>query len=196
MTETFFYQRLTSIFGEIGLVWTGEKETAFPAVRRIFLPSGQGVMKARIREAFPGAIDRANAAIDQIIDQIVRYLAGNMVEFSLDYLDLGACGAFQQRVLRLELQISRGKVSTYGALADRLGHPRAARAVGTALARNPFPVVIPCHRAIRGDGTLGGFGGGLKMKRALLEMEGVRFDRYGKVMGDCFTSPPPCCRGG
>jgi methylated-DNA-[protein]-cysteine S-methyltransferase len=77
-----------------------------------------------------------------------------------------------------------------------LDHPRAARAVGTALARNPFPVIIPCHRAIRGDGTLGGFGGGLKMKRALLEMEGVRFDRYGKVMDDCFTSPRPCCRGG
>lgn len=181
MTETFFYQRLTSIFGEIGLVWTGEKETASPAVRRIFLPSDQGVMKARIREAFPGAIDRANAAIDQIIDQIVRYLAGNTVEFSLDYLDLGVCGAFQQRVLRLEFQIPRGKVSTYGGLADRLGHPRAARAVGTALARNPFPIVIPCHRAIRGDGTLGGFGGGLKMKRALLEMEGVGFDRKNRV---------------
>jgi methylated-DNA-[protein]-cysteine S-methyltransferase len=196
MTETVFYQRLMSIFGEIGLVWTGKNETAFPAVIRIFLPSDQGVMKVRIQEAFPGAVDRTHAAIDQIIDQITRYLAGNTVEFSLDDLDLGVCGAFQQRVLRLAFQIPRGKVCAYGGLADRLDHPRAARAVGTALARNPFPIIVPCHRAIRGDGTLGGFGGGLKMKRALLEMEGVRFDRYGKVMEDCFISPPPCCRGG
>ncbi len=196
MTETFFYQRLMSIFGEIGLVWTQEKEPASPVVRRIFLPAGQAVMKARIREAFPGAIDRANAVIDQIIDRIERYLQGNTVEFSLDDLDLGVCGAFQQQVLRLEFQIPRGKVTTYGGLAGRLGRPRAARAVGTALAQNPFPIIIPCHRAIRADGTLGGFGGGLKMKRALLEMEGVRFDRYGKVMDDCFTFPPPYCRGG
>jgi len=181
MKETFFYQRLMSIFGEIGLVWTQEKEGASPVVRRIFLPAGQADMKARIGEVFPGAVGRAHAAVGRIIDRIERYLMGDAVVFSLDYLDLGACGAFQQRVLRLEFQIPRGKVSTYGALADRLGHPRAARAVGTALARNPFPVVIPCHRAIRADGTLGGFGGGLKMKRALLEMEGVGFDRKNRV---------------
>ncbi len=186
MTETFFYQRLMSIFGEIGLVWTQEKETASPVVRRIFLPAGQGTIEARIRGAFPGAVDRAHAAVGRIIDRIERYLKGDAVEFSLDYLDLGICGAFQQRVLRLEFQIPRGRVSTYGALADRLGHPRAARAVGTALARNPFPFVIPCHRAVRGDRTLGGFGGGLKMKRALLEMEGVRFDPRGRVQESHF----------
>ena len=185
MTEPFFYQRLMSIFGEIGLVWTQEKETASPLVRRIFLPGGQADMKARIGEAFPGAVGRAHAAVGGIIDRIERYLEGDAVEFSLDCLDIGACGAFQQSVLRLEFQIPRGKVSTYGALADRLGHPRAARAVGTALARNPFPIIIPCHRAIRADRTLGGYGGGLKMKRALLEMEGVRFDSHGRIREDC-----------
>jgi methylated-DNA-[protein]-cysteine S-methyltransferase len=196
MTETLCYQRFTSTYGEMGLAWTLRTQTASPVVKRIFLPAGQGTIEARIREAFPGAVDRTHAAIDKIIDQIVWYLAGNRVEFSLDDLDLGVCGAFQQRVLRLAFQIPRGKVSTYGGLADRLDYPRAARAVGTALARNPFPVIIPCHRAIRGDGTLGGFGGGLKMKRALLEMERVRFDRYGKVIDDCFISPPPCYPGG
>jgi methylated-DNA-[protein]-cysteine S-methyltransferase len=188
MTGIFFYQRRMSIFGEIGLAWTGKNETASPAVIRIFLPSGQGTIEACMREAFPGAINRTNAAIDQIIDRIVRYLAGNTVEFSLDDLDFGACGAFQQRVLRLAFQIPRGKVGTYGGLADRLGHPRAARAVGTALARNPFPLIIPCHRAIRGDGTLGGFGGGLKMKRAFLEMEGVGFGRKNLVQESHFWS--------
>jgi methylated-DNA-[protein]-cysteine S-methyltransferase len=185
MTEPFFYQRLMSIFGEIGLVWTQEKETASPVVRRIFLPAEQAVMKARIGEAFRGAVGRAHAAVGRIIDRTERYLQGDAVMFSLDDLDLGACGTFQQRVLRLVFQIPRGKVSTYGALAERLGHPRAARAVGTALARNPFPIVIPCHRAIRGDRTLGGFGGGLKMKRVFLEMEGVRFDSHGRIMKDC-----------
>jgi methylated-DNA-[protein]-cysteine S-methyltransferase len=186
MTETLCYQRFTSTYGEMGLAWTLRTQTASPVVRRIFLPSGQGVMKARIREAFPGAIDRPSVAVSLIIDRIVRYLAGNGVEFSLDDLDLGVCGAFQQRVLRLAFQIPRGKVSTYGGLADRLDHPRAARAVGTALARNPFPVIIPCHRAIRGDGTLGGFGGGLKMKRALLEMEEVGFDRKNQIQKSHF----------
>ncbi len=185
MTGPFFYQRLMSIFGEIGLVWTQEKETDSPLVRRIFLPAEQAVMKTRIGEAFPGAVGCAHAAVGRIIDRIEMCLQGDAVVFYPDYLDLGVCGAFQQRVLRLAFQIPRGKVSAYGGLADRLGHPRAARAVGTALARNHFPIVIPCHRAIRGDRTLGGFGGGLKMKRALLEMEGVRFDSHGRIMKDC-----------
>jgi len=185
MTETFFYQRFHSTYGEIGLVWTLDRQTASPAVMRVLLPTGQGAIEARIREAFPGAAHRAHAAVGRIIDRIERYLMGDAVVFSLDDLYLGACGAFQQRVLRLEFQIPRGKVSTYGALAGRLGHPRAPRAVGTALARNPFPIIIPCHRAIRADRTLGGYGGGLKMKRALLEMEGVQFDSHGRIRKDC-----------
>jgi methylated-DNA-[protein]-cysteine S-methyltransferase len=62
-----------------------------------------------------------------------------------------------------------------------LGKPSAARAVGRALATNPFPIIIPCHRAVRSDGSLGGYQGGLAMKRALLEMEGVEFDARGRV---------------
>jgi methylated-DNA-[protein]-cysteine S-methyltransferase len=89
-------------------------------------------------------------------------------------------------VLQREFRIPRGRVMSYGGLAGRIGHPRAARAVGTALARNPFPLIIPCHRTIQADGTLGGFGGGLKMKRALLEMEGVAFDRAGRVQSSFF----------
>jgi methylated-DNA-[protein]-cysteine S-methyltransferase len=117
-----------------------------------------------------------------IMDRIRRYLSGERVEFSLDALELKICGAFRRRVLQLEFQIPYGRVSTYGMLADCLGSAGAARAVGTALARNPFPLIVPCHRTVRSDGTLGGFGGGMKMKRALLELEGVAFDRYGRVM--------------
>jgi methylated-DNA-[protein]-cysteine S-methyltransferase len=77
-------------------------------------------------------------------------------------------------------------VSTYQRIAQYLGNPRGARAVGTALATNPFPIIIPCHRAIRSDGTLGGYQGGLPMKRVLLEMEGIRVDERGRVAVDHF----------
>jgi methylated-DNA-[protein]-cysteine S-methyltransferase len=85
-----------------------------------------------------------------------------------------------------ERTIPRGYVSSYSALAACIGRPRAARAVGTALAGNPFPIIIPCHRTVRTDGSLGGFGGGLPMKRALLEMEGVTFDQRGRARTEFF----------
>jgi methylated-DNA-[protein]-cysteine S-methyltransferase len=109
------------------------------------------------------------------------YLGGEVVDLSLDLLEMGLCGAFQQRVLLAEYAIPRGSVSTYGRIAAHLDAPRAARAVGTALGRNPFPIVIPCHRAVRSDGALGGYRGGLPMKRALLQMEGIAFGPDGKV---------------
>jgi methylated-DNA-[protein]-cysteine S-methyltransferase len=181
MTIEYFCEEIASAFGSIGLIWRPGEGGADPVVTRILLPIERVETKVKIRDLFPDAVKRSDAVIRQVSCQIGRFLAGEAVDFSLDCLDLKACGAFQQQVLRQEFQIPRGKVSTYGRLADRLGHPRAARAVGTALARNPFPIVIPCHRAIRGDGTLGGFGGGLKMKRLLLEMEGIGFDRRGRV---------------
>jgi methylated-DNA-[protein]-cysteine S-methyltransferase len=83
-----------------------------------------------------------------------------------------------------EYRIPRGWISTYGRIARHLGTPGGARAVGGALARNPFPIIIPCHRAIGANSELGGFRGGLEMKRALLELEGVEFSQTGKVLTD------------
>ena len=83
--------------------------------------------------------------------------------------------SFQEKVLRTEFAIPRGRVSSYGLIAKHMNKPGAARAVGTALATNLFPIVIPCHRVIRSDGHLGGYQGGLPMKRQLLQMEGVKF---------------------
>jgi methylated-DNA-[protein]-cysteine S-methyltransferase len=110
-----------------------------------------------------------------------RFLRGAAVSFDLDRVALETCGDFQRRVLLAEHRIPRGRVSTYGRIALRLGVPGAARAVGRALARNPFPIIIPCHRAVRADGTLGGYQGGRAMKRALLELEGVAFGETGRV---------------
>jgi methylated-DNA-[protein]-cysteine S-methyltransferase len=107
---------------------------------------------------------------------MARFLRGEAVALPIDLLDATVCTPFQWRVLMAEKAIPRGEVRTYGQIAAQVGCPRGARAVGNALANNPFPIVIPCHRAVRSDGSLGGFQGGVAMKRALLEMEGVRFD--------------------
>ncbi len=102
--------------------------------------------------------------------------------FEPELLDLQGCSTFQQQVLRAEQAIPRGWVSTYGRLAIHLGLTGGARAVGGALARNPFPIVIPCHRTICSDGIIGGYQGGVAMKRALLQMEGVTFSASGRVI--------------
>ncbi len=79
-----------------------------------------------------------------------------------------------------------GQVSTYTFIASHLGVPKGARAVGNALANNPFPLIMPCHRAIRSDLTLGGYQGGLEMKQTLLASEGIHFDDSGRVKYPAF----------
>jgi methylated-DNA-[protein]-cysteine S-methyltransferase len=86
----------------------------------------------------------------------------------------GVENEFQRRVLQtLRQRVGPGKTISYGELAEVVGHPGAARAVGTAMARNPVPIVVPCHRVLASGGGLGGYGGGLDMKKALLRLEGA-----------------------
>jgi methylated-DNA-[protein]-cysteine S-methyltransferase len=89
-------------------------------------------------------------------------------------------------VLYAEHQIPRGRVSTYRLIAEHLGIKNGARSVGNALATNPVPIIVPCHRAIRSDHYLGGYQGGVEMKRTLLKNEGIPFDRAGRVICDKF----------
>lgn len=109
------------------------------------------------------------------------FLAGEEVVFPLDTLDFSGITPFQEKVLRMEHRVPYGRVTTYGRLAEQTGNPGAARAVGNMLARNPFPLIIPCHRAIRSDGSVGGFQGGADLKRRLLEQEGIVFDKTGRI---------------
>jgi methylated-DNA-[protein]-cysteine S-methyltransferase len=113
--------------------------------------------------------------------RVQSLLEGQAIDFDLSQLALERCPPFQRNVLLAECEIPRGWVSAYGRIASHIGVPRGARAVGNALAQNPFPLIIPCHRAVRSDGTLGGFQGGVAMKRALLELECVEFLPTGKV---------------
>jgi methylated-DNA-[protein]-cysteine S-methyltransferase len=170
---------LRTPFGTVTIVWNGDD--ACPRVLRIFL-SGEVVTSVeRARNAFGLAEEASCAAVDRLADDIARFLDGDAVSFDAGLCAFERCRAFQRIVLDTERRIPRGRVSTYAAIAAEAGSPGAARAAGTALARNPFPLVVPCHRAVRTDGSLGGFQGGLAMKRRLLEFEGVGFTLAGKA---------------
>lgn len=112
----------------------------------------------------PGALAEAER-------QLREYLSGRRTSFDLP-VDLTSLGEFDRSVLRAASAIPCGEVVPYAELARRIGRPRAARAVGNALGRNPVAIVVPCHRVVRTDGSLGGYGGGVEWKERLLEMEG------------------------
>ena len=171
------YDLLPSQFGAFGIVW-GITENG-PRVYRVALPWGYRSAEQRIHAETQAPLTRAEIRGPRLHDLAARLqalLEGEVVDLPLNLLAWERCPAFQQRVLRAEHAIPRGWVSTYGRLARHLGIPTGARAVGNALARNPFPLFIPCHRAVRSDGSLGGYQGGLAMKRALLAFEGVEVD--------------------
>jgi methylated-DNA-[protein]-cysteine S-methyltransferase len=111
-------------------------------------------------------------------DALSAYLEGDDERLEVP-VDLGLVRApFRREVLEtLHRDVGRGQVVTYGALAARSGHPKAARAVGTACARNPVPIIVPCHRVVPGSGGVGSYGGGPALKRALLEFEGAMAPR-------------------
>ena len=101
-----------------------------------------------------------------------RYLEGEPVDFP-DKLDLAGASHFQQNVWHIVRTIPYGETRSYGWVANELGLPKAARGVGQAMARNPMPIVIPCHRVISSNGSLGGYGGGVEVKGLLLRLEQV-----------------------
>ncbi len=107
--------------------------------------------------------------LQEVLRQLEAYFAGKLKAFSLD-LCLNVT-PFQKRVLAAVGQVPYGKTISYGELAKNIGNPKAGRAVGQANARNPIPIVIPCHRVIGSTGKLTGFGGGITLKQTLLDLE-------------------------
>jgi methylated-DNA-[protein]-cysteine S-methyltransferase len=108
--------------------------------------------------------------LEDLIGRFQAYFSGQRVDF-LDKLDLSGATPFQCEVWQAARLISYGQTRTYAWLAAQVGNPGAARAVGQALGRNPLPIIVPCHRVLASNGGLGGFSGGLKMKRFLLRLE-------------------------
>ena len=106
--------------------------------------------------------------------ELGAYFAGKLRSFSAP-CDLRGLPAFTRTVLRITTKIPYGEVRSYRWVAERLGKPKTMRAVGNALARNPIPIIIPCHRVVRSDGSLGGYALGLGWKRRLLDLEKSHF---------------------
>ena len=125
---------------------------------------------ANLQARWPNGVLIEEPALVKVKEQLRRYYAGEPVAFQVE-LDLEGYTPFQIRVWQATQEIPYGQTRPYSWLAEQVGSPRAFRAVGQAMARNPIPIIIPCHRVLRKDGSLGGFGGGLDMKRRLLEME-------------------------
>ena len=115
----------------------------------------------------------APARLDEARRELDLYFDGRLREFELP-LDWRLSKDFRRRALRAVARIPYGRTRTYTQIATSAGNERAVRAAGTACGSNPLPVVVPCHRVLRSGGGLGGYGGGLPMKEALLEMEGAR----------------------
>ena len=116
---------------------------------------------------------RAPRAVDDVKRELDEYFEGRRERFDLS-LDLAGAAEFTRDVLGELARVRFGEVTTYGRLAARVGKPRAARAVGTVMNRNPIPIVLPCHRVVGSSGSLVGYAGGLDRKQALLRLEGAR----------------------
>ncbi|GAB2609988.1 methylated-DNA--[protein]-cysteine S-methyltransferase [Kocuria arenosa] len=129
----------------------------------------EAVLQDLARRISPRVL-RAPARLAPAVRQLEEYFAGTRTRFELP-LDRSLSHGFRRLVQEHLPEIGYGRTESYGAVARSVGRPQAVRAVGTACATNPLPVVVPCHRVLRSDGALGGYVGGLEAKTALLELE-------------------------
>lgn len=167
--EMLFYDLIPSTpFGPIYIAVTKQGITALG-----FDDSEQDFV-ARLQKRHRSPIEHSPVRVEQAVNQLQDYFDGQREVFDLP-LDLRSLTSFQRSVLTTLQQIPAGETISYGGLAARIGKPGSARAVGRALGSNPIPIVIPCHRVLAADGSLGGYSGrgGVRTKQALLELEGA-----------------------
>jgi methylated-DNA-[protein]-cysteine S-methyltransferase len=131
---------------------------------------------AMLGKLLEGRFERSSAKVAWAAHQVLAYINDETEQLDIE-VDLSTITPFQRSVLEETAKVPRGQVATYAEIAKRIGNPKAVRAVGQALRRNPIPIVVPCHRVISSDGTLGGYAGhmGDERKTALLQLEGVVF---------------------
>ena len=153
--------------GWVGIVFSphGLRATTLP--REMREEALRDVMEMGVTQPAP------EREIADIPERVRALASGKYAELAL-HIDWDGISPFRRAVLEEALRIPPGQTRSYGWLAERVGHPRAARAVGRVMATNPFPLVVPCHRVIGSDGGLHGYGGGLAMKESLLRAEGAR----------------------
>ena len=175
-----FYRTFNSPYNNYTIVW--KEPGKLVKIQRIFLSDLKIDSEIKAFKIFTDLKSGSSSIIADLNEEIQEFLKGKLVLFQLDLLDFSVCLEFQKRVLLAENSIPRGFVSTYKRISNYLGVINGARAVGNALANNPFPIIIPCHRAIKSNGALGGFQGGISMKKSLLVLEGIEFSPIGKVV--------------
>lgn len=141
-------------------------------VRVAFPTEGHDRVLARLADEVSPRILAAPARLDPVARELDEYFGRGRQSFDVP-LDLRLARGFRRTVVERLPGIPYGTTATYAAIADAAGSPRAVRAVGTACATNPLPVVVPCHRVVRSDGSLGQYAGGPAIKAALLELEGA-----------------------
>jgi methylated-DNA-[protein]-cysteine S-methyltransferase len=170
---TAFYALFRTSVGLCGLAWNERGVIGFQ------LPEEhKSKLRARIAKRFPGIVEAAPPRdIQTIIEDVTALLKGEARDLSAVPLDMGGVPDFDRRVYEIARTIPPGRVLTYGEIASRLD-VNNARAIGQALGRNPFAVIVPCHRVVAAGGKLGGFSanGGSMTKRRLLAIEGARRD--------------------
>lgn len=181
MTVDLRYAVFETELGWMGLV-------ASPVgLKRVVLPqAAASIALPLVREGLDGAVADSGAFGD-LPERMRRYFQGERVAFD-DGLDMGHATAFLRAVWEATRLIPYGETRSYSWVAERVGKPRATRAVGQALGRNPVPIVVPCHRVVNKDGGLGGFGDGPKMKKRLLSLErcdGPKASSSGDALAAC-----------
>lgn len=159
------YRHLDTPVGNLLLAATGSG-----LVRVAFGSESVDSVLTQLAERISPRVLHAPRRLDCAARQLEEYFAGRRQRFELE-LDLSLATGFRRHVLARLREVGYATTVSYAELAQASGRPRAARAVGSACATNPVPLVVPCHRVLRSDGSLGGYGGGLATKRLLLELE-------------------------
>jgi methylated-DNA-[protein]-cysteine S-methyltransferase len=160
------YRTLDTPVGPLLLAATGQG-----LVRVAYPNQGHDAVLQALADRISPRVLHAPARLDPVARQLDDYFAGRRRRFDLP-LDWRLSTGFRSTVLHhLATDVVYGRTASYAALATLAGNPRAVRAVGTACATNPLPVVVPCHRVVRSDGAIGNYAGGVEAKRTLLELE-------------------------
>ncbi|MGI6393605.1 MAG: methylated-DNA--[protein]-cysteine S-methyltransferase [bacterium] len=153
----------------VAIVW--HKAKGKVKIKEIIISSPKYSAEQSLLVRYPDSTFSLSKEIELLAEKIKRYCKGEKESFSLELYDFTEIKKFRKDVYLTLYETKRGEKISYGELALRAGYPGAARAVGTAMKNNPFPFVIPCHRVIKSDGSIGGFFGAEEMKEKLLKME-------------------------